>query len=205
MIRETIRPRVRAAGSAAAGGVCVNGTVHTSVYQFECYGRPRFIDYLRAGFGLLGPVLGPLKWSESAQNIVTDAGLDDQLDKYLKGSSYTASFFVGLVSASPVIAAGDTLASAAWSELTAYTEANRPSPVLGSVSGQSVDNSASRAQFSINADSQSIGGALLATDNTKGGTSGILYSVVAFQAGNKGLDNGDTLNVTITLTASRPA
>ncbi len=216
---------------------------------------------------------GKIKWEEPIGNIIPDAGLNDVLDKYLKGSTYTASFFVGLVTgeqgsitaatqANPgqITSAGhgrstgdkvkissvsgmtelngntytitvvdannftigvdttgftaytsggtwqlvpgvaaDTMSShAGWTEVTAYDEATREALTLGTVSGQSVDNSASKASFSINADSTVIGGCFVATNNTKGGTTGVLYSIGAFTGGNKQADNGDTLNVTWT-------
>ena len=47
-----------------------------------------------------------------------------------------------------------------------------------------------------------IGGAFLAKSSTKGETASLLYSAVAFTAADKSLDNGDTLNVTVTLTAA---
>jgi hypothetical protein len=64
-----------------------------------------------------------------------------------------------------------------------------------------VDNSASKAQFSINA-TATIGGAFIVTNSTKGGTTGILYGGGAFTEGNRSVVNGDTLNVTVTLTAA---
>lgn len=146
---------------------------------------------------------GNLKWVEEMDNLVTNQGLTDALDKYLKGSAYTASFFVGLADGTPTAAAGDTMAShAGWTEVTAYSESVRQTLTLGTISSQSVDNSASKASFSINADSTTIGGAFIATDDTKGGTTGNLYSIAAFTAGDKGLDSGDTLNVTVTCTAA---
>jgi hypothetical protein len=141
------------------------------------------------------------EWWE--HNIVVNVGLDDLLDKYFKGSTYTAAFYVGLTDGTPTAAAGDTMAShVGWVEVTAYSEATREALVLGAVSGQSVDNPASKASFSINADTTVIGGGFLTTVNTKGGATGTLYGIAAFTAGDKSLDNGDTLNVTVTLTAA---
>jgi hypothetical protein len=146
---------------------------------------------------------GNKKWEETIDNLVTNEGLNDVLDKYLKGSAYTASFFVGLTDSTPTPAAGDTMAShAGWAEVTAYTEGTREALTLGTVSGQSVDNSASKASFSINADTTVIGGGFVTTNSTKGGSTGTLYSVAAFTAADKSLDNGDTLNVTVTATSA---
>lgn len=146
---------------------------------------------------------GNLKWVEKFTNLVTTEGLNDSLDKHLKGSNYSAEWYLGLTGANPVFAAGDTMAShAGWTEVTAYSESTRPALVFGSVVAGSVDNSASRASYTVNADNTQIGGAFIVSNNTKGGTSGILYGGGAFAGGNKTLSNGDTLNVTITCTAA---
>lgn len=145
---------------------------------------------------------GKLKWSEDITNLVVDVGLNDNLDKYLKGSAYTAAFYVGLTDGTPTPAAGDTMSShAGWAEVVAYSEATREALVLGTVSSGSVDNSASKASFSING-TATIGGAFLCTDSTKSGTSGILYGIGAFTGGDKSVTSGDTLNVTVTCTAA---
>lgn len=146
---------------------------------------------------------GNLVWEETVQNIIVNAGLDDMLDKYLKGSAYTAAFYVGLTDGTPTTAAGDTMSShAGWTEVTAYSEGARQTLTLGTVSSQSVDNSASKAVFSINSDSTTVGGAFITTNSTKSGTTGTLFNVVAFTGGDVVLSNGSTLNVTCTISNS---
>lgn len=176
----------------SVGGAAVSGAKQSQVvavknhYKFEAFDKH-----------------GNLKWVEEVDNLVTNAGLDDLLDKYLKGSSYSAAFYVGLTDGTPTAAAGDTMAShAGWTEVTAYDEATREALTLGSVSSQSVDNSASKASFTISTNGTTVGGAFVCTNSTKSGTSGTLYSVAAFSAGDKSLDDGDTLNVTVTCTAA---
>lgn len=145
---------------------------------------------------------GNLKWQEEIKNTVVNVGLDDVLDKYFKGSAYTAAFYVGLTDGTPTVAAGDTMSShAGWTEITNYDEANRPDLTLGSVSSQSVDNSASKATFTISA-SVTVGGAFVTTNNTKGGTTGTLYGAAAFSGGDRSAVDDDTINVTVTLTAA---
>ena len=145
---------------------------------------------------------GNLKWEETINNIVVNVGLDDVLNKYYKGSAYTAAHYVGLVSGTPTVAATDTMSShVGWTEIVAYSEAARQTLVLGAVASQSVDNSASKASFSING-TATVGGGFVATDATKSGTTGILVGAAAFTGGNKSLTSGDTINVTITLTAA---
>jgi hypothetical protein len=159
------------------------GVEFRNVYKVECFDSN-----------------GNLKWVEETPNTVVNAGLDDLLDKYLKGSTYTAAFYVWLKGTGS-IAAGDTMAShAGWSEITAYSEGVRQTLTLGTVSSQSVDNSASKAAFSING-TATVAGAFVVTDSTKGGTSGTLYGVADFSA-SRNVESGDTLNVTCTLTAA---
>ena len=145
---------------------------------------------------------GQVVWVDEFDNLVVDAGLNDSLDKHLKGSSYTAAWYVGLTEGSPTFAAADTMAShAGWVEEEDYSEAVRQTLTLGSVSAKSVDNSANKAVFSING-SATVGGAFVATVSTKGGTTGTLYGGGAFTGGNRSVISGDTLNVTVTCTAA---
>lgn len=144
-----------------------------------------------------------LLWQDDFENLVVNAGLDDSLDKHFKAVSYSAAWYVGLTDGTPTVAAGDTMSShAGWADLTSYTQSTRPALTLGAVSGQSVDNSASKATFTIAGNSVTIGGAYVVTSSTKGGTGGTLYGAGAFSAGDKSLDDGDTLNVQISLTAA---
>lgn len=145
---------------------------------------------------------GRVKWTDEFDNLVVDAGLNDSLDKHLKGSSYTAAWYVGLTEGSPTFAAGDTMSShSGWVEEQDYSEAVRQTLTLGSVSAKSVDNSASKAVFSING-SATVGGAFVASNSTKGGSTGTLYGGGAFTGGNRSVVSGDTLNVTVTCTAA---
>lgn len=140
-------------------------------------------------------------WVEEAPNLVVMAGLTDSLDKHFKGSSYTAAWYVGLASGTPTFAEGNTMAShSGWYEVAPYAGA-RPTLTLGTVVSGSVDNSASRASYTINA-TMVVGGAFLVTLPTASQTSGTLYGGAAFTGGNRSVASGDTLNVTVTLTAT---
>lgn len=143
---------------------------------------------------------GREKWREVNDNLVTNAGLNDILDKYLKGSSYTAAWYVGLKGAGTAIAADTMSSHSSWSEITDYSQSVRPTLTLGTVSSQSVDNSASVETYSING-TATVAGAFLNTDSTKSGTTGTLYGVVDFSSSRSVL-SGDTLEVTVTLTAA---
>lgn len=146
---------------------------------------------------------GKLKWTDIFENLVVNDGLDDSLDKHLKGSAYTAAWYVGLTAGTPSGSATDNMQThSGWSEVTAYTGSNRATLTLGTVSSQSVDNSASKASFSIDTNSTTIGGAFVTTEQSAGVGTGTLYGIGGFTAGDKSLDDGDTLNVTVTFTAS---
>ena len=146
---------------------------------------------------------GNILWMDDFENLVVNAGLDDSLDKHLKGSAYTAAWYMGLADGTPTFAAGDTEAGhAGWVEVTAYDEAARATMTFGAVSGQSVDNSGAPEVFTISANDTVIGGAFLSTTATKGGTVDTLYGGGAFTAGDKTLDDNDTLTVTVTCTAA---
>lgn len=143
---------------------------------------------------------GRLKWRDTIDNLVTTVGKNDALDKYLAGSAYTAAWYLGLISSTGYTtgpAAGDTMAShSGWSEDQNYSESNRQTAAWSAASGGSKSLS-SALSYSINA-STTIKGCFLVNDNTKGGTSGVLYSAGLFTGGDKAVDNGDTLSVSYT-------
>lgn len=167
------------------GGVSALGVAIAGHYEIECYAPD-----------------GTLKWRETIDNLVVDVGLNDMLNQWLKGSTYTAAFYVGLVAGTPTIAAADTMSShAGWTDNATYSNATRPALTLGTVAAKSVDNSASKAVFNING-TATITGAFVTTNSTKSGTTGTLISAGAFSGGSKSVTSGDTLNVQVTYTAS---
>lgn len=124
-------------------------------------------------FTCFGPD-GLIKWRETKNNLVTTDGLNDLVSKYFKGSGYSASWYLGL-KGSGSAAAGDTLSShSGWSEVSSYT-GNRPQLTFGSVSSGAC--SASDITYSINGDVTIAGGFVCSVAS---GTSGVLYSVAAF-------------------------
>lgn len=138
---------------------------------------------------------GNEKWRDSIENLVTTAGKNDLIDKYFKGSSYTAAWYCGLKGTGSA-SASDTLAShGGWSEVNPYT-GNRPAISFGTTSGGS--NTASANSFSITG-SATVAGAFIASANS--GTSGTLYSAGDFAVA-RSVVSGDTLNVTLTVTIS---
>ena len=165
--------RPTGAESARAGGV----------YSVECH-----------------DAAGNLKWADTFHNLVVNEGLQDMNAQYFSGASYTAAWFLGLVTgpgSGTTFAAGDTLAShAGWTENTAYT-GDRKAMTFGTATTADpsvINNSGSPSVFSMNTNAQTIAGAFVCSVAT--GTSGVLFSAGDFTGGDKIVDSGDTLTVT---------
>jgi hypothetical protein len=146
---------------------------------------------------------GKLKWEEKNPNLVVNEGLKDMNDKYLTGVTYSAAWYLGLITgpgSGTTIASADTLAShAGWTEYTDYIGGRKAVGFgVATLADPSViDNSASPNAFNITAPGGIVAGAFLASVAT--GTSGILFSASDFQApGDRAVVAGDTLNVTYT-------
>ena len=144
---------------------------------------------------------GNIKWEDEIDNLVVTVGKANLLNVYLASSTQTTTWYLGLVSGatSPTYADADTISShAGWTESTAYSNATRPQAVFGTpTSTNSI--SSSQATFNINA-TATIAGAFLVNDNTKGGTTGTLYSAGSF-ATSRSVILGDSLLVTYTASA----
>lgn len=140
------------------------------------------------------------KWQE--KNLVVNEGLNHILDiLFINATSQVDPWYVGLLAASPSPAAGWTASDIGTNDFVDYSETNLQT-YTDARTGQSVDNSASKAAFSINQDTSSIGGAFMISTNAKGTPAGTVLCAVAFTGGNKAADDGDTLNVTYTFTAA---
>ena len=145
---------------------------------------------------------GAEKWRDVIQNLVTTVGKNDILDKYLNGSSYTATFRMGLKGAGSA-STGDTQAShGGWLEVgganaPTYT-GSRKDVTMDPASGGSA--SSPTQTFAITS-SGTIAGCF--TNNggsaTKDDTGGVLFSVGDFSGGSKSVSNGDTLSVSYSL------
>lgn len=140
---------------------------------------------------------GNLKWTDTIKNLVTTVGKNDALDKYLAGSSYTAAWYLGLISSSgySAVAVGDTSAShAGWTESVAYSQGTRVAATFGTAASAGSKATSAASVFSING-TDTVKGCFLIANSTKSGTTGILYSAGLFTGGDKAVANGDTLNV----------
>lgn len=145
---------------------------------------------------------GNQKWTEDFHNLVVNVGLKFINDTIFSGSSYNATWYIGLVNDPATYDATDTMTShVGWTENVSYSQANRPTLAFGTAT--SADPSvitASAATFSMNS-SGTIAGAFVTTDSTKSGTGGTLLSAGDFIGIARAFTSGDTLNVTYTFSA----
>jgi hypothetical protein len=180
----------------AASGLVANtgaseGAKATGKYVVECFDKD-----------------GNLKWVAETPNLVVNVGLQYMAGVALTSTAQSTTWYLGLYGAasSNNPAAGDTMAThGGWTEVTDYSEANRPTASFAAATNANpsvVTNTASKAVFSINA-TTTVGGAFLVNNNTKGGSTGTLFSAADFQSpGDRSVVSGDILNVTYTFSLS---
>lgn len=146
---------------------------------------------------------GNLKWEAESHNLVVNVGLKYMNEAALGNGTQVTTWYIGLygAGASNNPAASDTMSShIGWTEDTTYSNATRPTCIFGTSTTADpsvISNTASPASFNING-STTIGGAFLTSSNTKGGTTGTLFSAADFTGGDRSVGNGDTLNVVYT-------
>ena len=186
MISNKAKSVDKIGASVLLGGATVSAAGGAGVFTIQCFGQD-----------------GNLKWEEKNPNLVVNVGLQDMNSKYFAGSSYTAAWYLGLITgpgSGTTIAAADTLAShTGWTEYTDYT-GNRKAVTFGAATladPSVIDNSGAPNAFVITAPGGTVAGAFLASVDT--GTSGILFSASDFQSpGDRAVVAGDTLSVTYT-------
>lgn len=173
------------------GGLIANSTPNTESlkasgkYIVECFDKD-----------------GNPKWTAESKNLVVNVGLQYMAGSALVATTQITTWYVGIygAAASNTPAAGDTAAShGGWTENTSYSESTRPVANFAAATNANpsvVTNTSNKAVFTMNA-TTTVGGAFLISNNTKGGTTGTLFSAADFQSpGDRSVVNGDILNVT---------
>lgn len=139
---------------------------------------------------------GQLAWEATILNAPTLAGLDYVMGAAFAGASPLTSWYAGLIDSASftALSTADTLAShAGWAEATQYSEgARRPWANLARNNGVASNNSP--MTFTLTA-AKTIKGLFLASDATKGGTTGTLWATAPFTLP-KALSVGQVLSVT---------
>jgi hypothetical protein len=150
---------------------------------------------------------GSVRWRDEVENTVVTVGKNLILDQSLAGSAYSATEYLGLISSVSYssISAADTMAShSGWTEAgstNAPTFTARGTPSWSSASGGSKAFS-SNVSFSMTA-SGTLKGAFLVGGSgasaTLMNTGGTLISAGLFTGGDRAVLNGDTVNVSYSL------
>jgi len=145
---------------------------------------------------------GHVKWIAHAKNLVVTEGLNTLISNTFKSAAGSVVWYLGLKSTGTPVA-GDVMNShASWTELVAYSEANRVTfNNSGTVTGGSLSNSANKARFTANGN-MTVYGLFMTSSNTKSGTTGTLYGAADFSEGSRSMVSSDTLDVTATVSAT---
>ena len=191
MTIEKLKAQDQVSGGLTANTGASEGAKATGKYIVECHDKD-----------------GNLKWVAESKNLVVNVGLQYMAGSALTSTSQITTWYLGLYGAasSNNPAAGDTMSShGGWTEVTDYSEANRVTANFAAATNANpsvVTNTASKATFTMNG-STTVGGAFLTSNNTKGGTTGTLFSAADFQApGDRTVVSGDILSVTYTFSLS---
>jgi len=127
-------------------------------------------------------------------NGVVNEGKDHMLDATFLAATTQQVWYASLITGTGTLADTDTMSShAGWDEFTSYASATRLAWGPDSAASQSITNS-TPAEFAINA-TGTVKGAFLTSDNTKAGTTGILFST-ALATPEISVLSGDTLRLT---------
>jgi hypothetical protein len=183
--------KIKATDTVSSGLTCntkaAESAQATGIYHVECRDKD-----------------GNLKWTAESKNLVVNAGLQYMAGTALTSVTQITTWYLGLYGsgATNSPAAGNTMAShSSWTEVTAYSNANRVTATFATATTASpsvVTNTASPAVFNING-TTTVGGAFLTSENTKGGATGTLFSAADFGSpGDRSVVSGDTLSVTYT-------
>jgi len=137
-----------------------------------------------------------------APNKVPNVELDHILATEFTSGAQITAWYIGLMNATPSVAAGDSMSShAGWTEYTNYSQATRVA-YTGVEGSQAVTNSASPAIFTVNAGSTTCGGAFITSGSAISGSTGTLAAEAAFTGGNRSPANGDQIVVTYSISAA---
>ncbi len=134
---------------------------------------------------------------ETVQNLIPVEGLNYILNAAFKGGAQYATLYAGLFEGNYNPSPGDTMAAfpGAATECTAYASATRPAVTFGTVASGNMDNLSNLVTFTGNAD-RTVYGGFLSTSSVKGGTTGVLTSVVRAPS-TKTLSNGGRIEVAL--------
>ena len=147
---------------------------------------------------------GNVKWKAKALNGSTNFGLQSFLENFFRASSNQTPWYISLVGATSYttgFAVGDTSAShGGWAEFTNYSAGNRVAWGPAAAANGVITNTVAVA-FTMTA-GETLKGFFCINQNTKGGTTGVLWATALFATGDQVVVSTDVVNVTYTITLS---
>ena len=146
-------------------------------------------------------------WQDYLKNGVTDSGIASVLNVYFEAATQITTWYIGLIDNAgfTALASGDTITShTGWSEVSGSNVSNttRPAWSPGAPSGGAIVNATTTNYNMINSAALTLKGMFLVSDSTKGGTTGLLFSTATFTGGTQAVNNGDTVKITYTMSAT---
>jgi hypothetical protein len=194
LIRKVVKGLLKKSGLGTLG--------FHNIYDFTCgqYVDPHGL-VIRDHRDYDGPMNFVPIWREKIHNLVVNESLDDVLDVYFKSGTQSANWYIAIFGSDSTPAGTWTYAVPVCTEFTNYDESTREAWTTGTVSGQSLDNSASPAEFTCTSGTNTIYGAMLNNVSTKGDVAagaGVLYSAARFGA-SRPFNAAEVLKIVITI------
>lgn len=160
--------------------------------QLFTIGNPFVVEHIRKGIVIS---------REIAYNGITTAGKNSLFDVYFRNQTQLPNWYFGLINNAgfSALSAADTSSShAGWTEFIDISDSNRPAWVPDAAASASITNS-SATTINID-DTGTVYGVFVISNNTIGGTTGVLWSTAAF-ASPKSVVATDQIKLTYTLNA----
>lgn len=139
---------------------------------------------------------GEALWSERWENIIPNEGRDYILNAALNAGAQFGTWYIGVYEGNYTPQATDTMATfvASATEITAYSEAARPTLVDAPLEAGLFANTVTKAEFTFTSD-KTVRGGFISSGSVKGGTTGVLLSAV-LGSSPKTVGVGEILRVT---------
>lgn len=120
---------------------------------------------------------GRLKWKEKIFNSTMDDAINDLFTTQFRSGTQKANWYLGLKGSSQSVQITWNSAGIGtqFTEYTNYSESVRQTWTTAAVSSKTITNNASPATFTINGAGGTVYGAFIISNNTKTGTTGILW------------------------------
>lgn len=174
---------------AAAACLGLRGRWHTRIFE----NANHWADFKKWGASSVKPL-----WEVAHKNGITNEGIHYNLDTaFTNNDTAETAWYAGLIDAAGFtgVDPSDTMAShTGWTESTAYSEPNRQTLSFPAASSRSITAAVS---FTMNA-TVTINGLFVVSNNTKGGTTGVLWSTALYSTA-PSLVSGNVLTSNYTL------